>query len=66
MAKKPPRPPRVALQITDALQRRIDAAHVRIRSQLGRGTANLSDTLRALLEAGLERDEANAKDEAAR
>lgn len=62
MAKKPTRPPRIrlAFQIDQELARRIGAAHERMTE--GRRFANLSDTARALIEAGLERDEANARD----
>lgn len=58
MPKKTPRI-RLAFQIDPELARRIEAAHERMKD--GRRFANLSDTCRALVEAGLERDEANAK-----
>ena len=59
---KKPRGPRIALQIDPELRRRIAAAHRRIRAH--DAFASLSTTVRALIEAGLERDEANhaAKD----
>lgn len=62
MAKKPNRPKRIrlAFQVSTDLNHRIEAAHERMTE--GRSFANLSDTCRALIEAGLERDEANAAD----
>ncbi len=58
MAPKPDRI-RIAFQTDPATAKRIDAAHQRMTK--GKPFANYSQTIRALLEAGLERDEENAR-----